>query len=71
MNLLPTDTGHIDFETTTDVITKTMRNAIQDISTTPVKIMEIIEHLVNFALQPAWNTMCPYHHSLPDEFGLV
>ena len=58
-NLLPTDTGHKDFEKRTDVITKTMGNTLQDISTIPVKIMEFIEHLANFALHPVWNTMSP------------
>ena len=69
--MLPTDTGHKDLEKRTDIILKTMGNTLQDISTIPVKIMEIIEHLFNFAFQPAWNTMSPYHHSPPDEFRSV
>ena len=70
-NLLRTDTWDKDFEKSTDVLTKPMSNIIQDISTIPVKIMENIEHLVNFALQPALNTLSPYHHSPPDEFGSI
>ena len=62
------DTGHKDFEKSTDLITKTISSITPHISAIPLKIMEIIEHLVNFALQPASNTMFPYHHSPPNEF---
>ena len=65
-SLLPSYTGHKDFEKSTDLITKTISSITPHISAIPLKIMEIIEHLVNFALQPASNTMSPYHHSPPD-----
>ena len=62
------DTGHKEFEKRTDVITETISSIIEDLLPIPLKIMEIIEHLVNFALQPTSNIMSPYHHSPPDEF---
>ena len=67
-SLLPSYTGHKDFEKRTDVIIKTMSNIIQDVSATPQKSMEIIQHLVTLARQPASKTMSPYHHFPPDEF---